>query len=87
MTTSFALPINVWYYNDPLSKWMLKSTIDHQETYDEFKYFRVLSLGKKCFYYTSEDYFNHNDVSPINYDNEFTNTNGDVIYLGKFETD
>lgn len=77
------LPINVWYYNDLLSKWTLKSTDDYQETTDELKYFRVLSQGKKHFYYRAEDYINYNNVSPINDENEFTNVAGDIIYFGK----
>lgn len=81
------IPINVWYYNDPLSQWMQKSTPDFQESVNELKYFRVLSLGKKYFYYTAEDYFNHCNVSPINDENEFTNTSGEIIYFGKFNYD
>ena len=76
MTTSFTAPINVWYYNDLLSQWILKATPDYKETNDEFKYFRVLSRGQKSFYYNSDDYFNHNNVSTINDSNEFTNKKG-----------
>ena len=32
------IPINVWYYNDPLSQWMQKSTPDFQESVKELKY-------------------------------------------------
>ena len=48
-----SIPINVWYYNDLLSEWILKGTTDYQETKDEYKYFRVLSCGRKNFYYIS----------------------------------
>ena len=41
------IPISVWYYNDLISEWFLKGTTDNQETTDEYKYFRVLSNGKK----------------------------------------
>ena len=34
-----SIPINVWYYNDLLSEWILKGTPDYQETKDEYKYF------------------------------------------------
>ena len=81
------LPINVWYYNDLLSQWMLKSTSDFQESKDELKYFRVLSQGKKHFYHCAEDYFNHNNVSPIHDGNEFTNLSGDIIYFGKSKSE
>lgn len=78
--------INVWYYNDVLSEWILKGTKDYQETKDEYKYFRILSEGKKYFYTSSSDYFEHNKnrISPlcINEDNtfEYTNVNGKIIF-------
>ena len=81
------IPINVWYYNDLLSEWILKGTPDYQETKDEYKYFRVMSSGMKLFYASAQDYFEHNKekISPIaDKDNnniiEFTNLKGDVIY-------
>ena len=82
-----SIPINVWYYNDLLSEWILKSTTDYQETKDEYKYFCVLSDGRKYFYTSPEDYFNHNknNIEPmyINKDNsvEYTNVNGEIIYI------
>ena len=33
-----SIPINVWYYNDLLFEWILKGTLDYQETKDEYKY-------------------------------------------------
>jgi uncharacterized pyridoxamine 5'-phosphate oxidase family protein len=73
-----SIPINVWYYNDLLSGWILKGTTDYQETKDEYKYFRVLSGGKKYFYASSKDYFKH-----INKDNsiEYINVNGEIIFI------
>ena len=53
------IPINVWYYNDLTSEWFLKGTDDSQETKDEYKYFKVLSNGKKMFYNSAVDYFRH----------------------------
>ena len=82
-----SIPINVWYYNDLLSEWILKGTADYQETKDEYKYFRVLSGGRKYFYVSSEDYFEHNKnhVEPmhVNVDNtvEYTNLKGEIIYM------
>ena len=55
-----SIPINVWYYNEVLSNWTLKGTQDLQETKDEYKYFRVISEGKKYFYSSSNDYIKHN---------------------------
>jgi hypothetical protein len=81
------IPINVWYYNDLLSEWILKGTTDYQETKDEYKYFRVLSGGRKYFYASPEDYFEHNknNIEPmyINEDNsvEYTNVKGEIIYM------
>jgi hypothetical protein len=81
------IPINVWYYNDLLSEWILKGTQDYQETKDEYKYFRVMSSGMKLFYASAEDYFEHNKkkISPItehgNYNViQFTNLKDEVIY-------
>jgi hypothetical protein len=82
-----SIPINVWYYNDLLSEWILKGTTDYQETKDEYKYFRVLSGGKKTFYSSPEDYFEHNKnhIKPmyINEENliEYTNVKGEIIYI------
>jgi len=82
-----SIPINVLYYNDLLSEWILKSTSDYQETKDEYKYFRVLSGGRKYFYASPEDYFEHNKthIEPmyINEDNsiEYTNVNGEIVYM------
>ena len=57
-----------------LSEWILKGTTDYQETKDEYKYFRVLSGGRKYFYASPEDYFEHNKnhVEPmyVNVDNK-----------------
>ena len=82
--------ISVWYYNELLSNWSLKSTNDYQETKDEYKYFRVLSQGKKKFYYNPEDYFKHLENSLVTSDRdiygnyykitEITNIKGDIIY-------
>ena len=82
-----SIPINVWYYNDLLSEWILKGTTDYQETKNEYKYFRVLSEGKKTFYASPEDYFQHNKsrIEPmhVNTDNsfEYTNLKGNIIYI------
>lgn len=82
-----SIPINVWYYNDLLSEWTLKGTTDHQETKDEYKYFRVLSCGRKYFYASPEDYFEHNkkQIEPmyINVDNsiEYTNVKGEIVFM------
>lgn len=82
-----SIPINVWYYNDLLSEWILKGTTDYQETKDEYKYFRVLSGGRKYFYSSPEDYFEHNknQIKPmyINVDNsvEYTNVKGEIIFM------
>lgn len=82
-----SIPINVWYYNDLLSEWILKGTTDYQETKDEYKYFRVLSGGRKYFYRSSEDYFSHNksNIQPmyINPDKSitYTNTKGEIIFI------
>ena len=82
-----SIAINVWYYNDLLSEWILKGTTDYQETKDEYKYFRVLSGGRKYFYASPEDYFEHNknQIEPmyINVDNsvEYTDVNGEIIYI------
>lgn len=54
------IPINVWYYNELLNDWMLKTTPDFKETKDEYKYFRVISNGNKYFYSSSKDYILHN---------------------------
>jgi hypothetical protein len=81
------IPINVWYYNDLLSEWILKGTTDYQETKDEYKYFRVLSGGRKYFYASPEDYFQHykNQIEPmyINVDKsvEYTNVKGDIVFI------
>ena len=83
-----SIPINVWYYNDLLSEWILKGTNYYQETNDEYKYFRVLSEGKKTFYASANDYFMHKkfSVSSINdnYDENgkinYTNLKGEIIY-------
>lgn len=81
------IPINVWYYNDLLSEWILKGTTDYQETKDEYKYFRVLSGGRKYFYASPEDYFEHNknQIEPmyINVDKsvEYTNVKGDIVFI------
>jgi len=77
------IPINVWYYNDILSDWILKGTNDYQETVDEYKYFRVLSHGRKYFYASAEDYFNFNKdkYSSLTENTlDFTNVKGEVIY-------
>ena len=78
------IPINVWYYNDLLSEWILNGTSDYQETKDEYKYFRVLSGGKKYFYKSAEDYFKHHKIETlyVNSDNlvEYTNVKGEIIY-------
>jgi len=82
-----SIHINVWYYNDLLSEWILKGTTDYQETKDEYKYFRVLSGGRKYFYASPEDYFEHNknNIGPmyVNEDNsvEYTNVKGEIIYI------
>ena len=54
-----SIPINYWKYNDITCTWSLVGTDDYRETIDEHKYFRVMSNGKKEFYMTSDDYFNH----------------------------
>jgi hypothetical protein len=82
-----SIPINVWYYNDLLSEWILKGTTDYQETKDEYKYFRVLSSGRKYFYTSPEDYFEHNKnmIQPlytdINNSIEYTNVKGKIIFI------
>ena len=84
---SIAIPINVWYYNDLLFEWILKGTTDYQETKDEYKYFRVLSGGRKYFYASPEDYLEHNKnhIEPmyVNSDNsvEYTDVNGKMISI------
>lgn len=76
------IPINVWYYNDLLSEWILKGTTDYQETKDEHKYFRVISsYGKKDFYNSADDYFNHSKNTIVNdYKIQFTDVSGNIIY-------
>ena len=82
-----SIPINVWYYNDLLSEWILKGTTDYQGTKDEYKYFRVLSGGRKYFYASSMDYFEHskNQIESmyVNEDNstEYTNLKGEIIFV------
>ena len=82
-----SIPINVWYYNDLLSEWILKGTTDYQETKDEYKYFRVLYGGRKYFYASPEDYFEHNknQIEPmyVNVDNsvEYTNVKGEIVFM------
>jgi len=73
-----SIPINVWYYNDLLSEWILKGTTDYQETKDEYKYFRVLSCGRKNFYASAKDYFEHNknNIEPT-----YTNVKGEIIFM------
>jgi hypothetical protein len=83
MNTTLSLPISVLYYNDLLSTWITAITNDYQETKDEYKYFRVLSNGKKTFYKTPEDYFYYNNVTLIGDSKEFTTVNNEIIYLGK----
>jgi hypothetical protein len=79
--------INFWYFNDLLSEWILKGTTDYQETKDEYKYFRVISDGRKYFYASAEDYFRHNKdkISSMykNIDNnmEFTDLRGKIIHI------
>lgn len=79
--------INFWYFNDLLSEWILKGTTDYQETKDEYKYFRVISHGRKYFYASAEDYFRHNKdkISSMykNIDNnmEFTDLRGKIIHI------
>lgn len=81
------ISINVWYYNDLLSEWILKGTTDYQETKDEYKYFRVLSSGRKYFYASAEDYYEHNkdQITPMRVNNEnlmeFTNVNNEIILV------
>ena len=81
------IPINVWYYNDLISEWILKGTTDYQETKDEYKYFRVLSGGRKNFYKSAEDYFTHNKnyIEPmyVNEDKsiEYTNVKGEIVFI------
>ena len=76
-----SLFVNVWYYNDLLSEWILKTTNDYQETKDELKYFRVMSNGKKVFYESAEQYFLHNKNYIKDDTLEFTDVNGKIIYL------
>lgn len=90
-----SIPISVWYYNDLLSEWILKGTNDYKETKDEYKYFRVMSEGKKYFYNSAEDYYNHNKKYIVFDECEeqgeeqgevqksnivITNVNGEVVY-------
>uniref|UniRef100_A0A6C0LGU0 Uncharacterized protein n=1 Tax=viral metagenome TaxID=1070528 RepID=A0A6C0LGU0_9ZZZZ len=82
-----SIPINVLYYNDLLHEWILKGTSDYQQTKDEYLYFRVLSGGKKYFYASPEDYFEHNKnyIEPmhVNSDNsvEYTNIKGEIVFI------
>lgn len=63
-----SIPISVWFYNELLSTWSLKTTNHYQETKSEYNYFRVLFNGKKHFYHTAKDYFKHNEnITPLNY--------------------
>ena len=71
-----SIPINILYYNDLISEWILKSTSDYQETKDEYKYFRVLSCGKKYFYASAEDYFKFNNIELTD---KLTNVKGEII--------
>jgi len=77
-----SIPISVWHYNELLSSWSQKGTNDYQEYKDELKYFRVLSNGKKHFYFNSKDYFHHTENSIIKdlKITEFTNIKGEIIY-------
>ena len=65
----------------------MKGTNDYQETVDEYKYFRVLSWGRKYFYASPENYFEHNknniEQMYINEDNsvEYTNVKGEIVYM------
>ena len=58
----YFIPIYVWYNNSVLNEWQLKITNDHQETKNEYKYFRVISEGKKYFYSSVNDYIKHNNI-------------------------
>ena len=82
------ISINVWYYNELLSEWILKSTPHYLETKDEYKYFRVLSNGRKYFYTSVEDYVKHNKnlIYPLNYNDgdnsmKYSNVNGNIIFV------
>jgi len=70
--------INVWYYNEILSNWVLKFTNDIQESTDEYNYFRVISESKKHFYLSAEDYLKHNNHS-YDIDKSITNVKGELI--------
>tara|TARA_E500000178_G_scaffold313376_1_gene330720 strand:- start:136 stop:369 length:234 start_codon:yes stop_codon:yes gene_type:complete len=74
-----SIPLNVWYYNDLLNDWILKLTNDFVETKDEYKYFRVISNGKKYFYSSSKDYFLHNK-DYILFDDNIYDVNNNLIY-------
>ena len=70
--------INVWYYNDLLKTWIIKGTCDYQGTKDEYKYFRVISEGKKYFYSSVNDYYEHNR-DHVKIPKEFTDVNGKIL--------
>ena len=74
-----SIPINVWYYNDLLNNWILKSTTDKKETKDEYKYFRVITNGYKYFYSSHKDYISHSEFSISLKDNIY-DINNNLIY-------
>ena len=77
--------INLWYYNDLLNEWKLKTTTDRIQTKDEEKYFKVVSNGNKNFYHSANDYFEHNkpitEKKNVGNTSNITDLNGNIIHM------
>lgn len=74
------IPLNVWYYSDLTSEWVLMRTNHYQETKDEYNYFRVISEGRKYFYHSSKDYLLHNKDHILYDSNNITDVHNNTLF-------
>ena len=85
MNSQTRIPLYVWYFNDLLDEWVLKTTPHFKETKDEYNYFRVMSEGHKEFYSSAKDYvIRHKDTA--DFGNELTDVNGNVVWHTGMDT-
>jgi hypothetical protein len=57
------ISIKVWEFGN--GRWHKIFTEDHEETKDEFKYFRVIQDGQKEFYNSVQDYKIHKSIKNL----------------------
>ena len=74
------IPLNVWYYSDLTSEWVLMKTNHYQETKDEYNYFRVISEGRKYFYHSSKDYMLHNKDNILYDSSNITDVHNNTLF-------